>query len=131
MVDPYYFSKKVMDGKMVLVDGEANVEDLQWNPHAEFKGVFLKHLIKGDSTRGKFSYHLVKILEGHEIGDHIHADKWEVHEVAGGSGRGVMNGVEIAYEPGVTVIVPDGVVHRVVSGKGDLYILAKFVPALI
>ena len=131
MVDPYYFSGRILGGKMVFVDGEANAGDLQWNPHGEFKGVFLKHLIKGDSTQGKFSYHLVKILEGCEIGDHIHEGKWEVHEVAGGVGRGVMNGVEIVYEPGVVVAVPDGVVHRIASGKGDLYILAKFISALL
>ena len=42
-----------------------------------------------------------------------------------------MNGVEIVYEPGVVVVVPDSVVHKISSGKGNLYILAKFVPALL
>ena len=79
---------------------------------------FLKHLIKGDSTGGKFSYHLVKISEGCEIGDHIHEGKYEVHEVVGGVGKGVMNGVEIVYEPGVMVVVPDSVVHKISADKG-------------
>ncbi|HPZ43388.1 MAG TPA: cupin [Bacillota bacterium] len=131
MYDTYHFFERIMDGKVVFVDREASVKDLQWNPHAQFKGVFLKHLIKGDSTGGKFSYHLVKISEGCEIGDHIHEGKYEVHEVVGGVGKGVMNGVEIVYEPGVMVVVPDSVVHKISADKGNLYILAKFIPALL
>lgn len=131
MCDAYEFVEKIIKGKMVYLDRELHVKNLEWNPHAAFKGVFLKHLIKGDSSDGKFSYHLVKIAEGFEIGDHIHEGKWELHEVVGGVGSGVMAGKEIVYEPGVTVVVPDSVVHRITAGKGDLYILAKFIPALL
>ncbi len=104
---------------------------LAWNDHASFKGVALKHLIKGEKTGGKFSVHMVRVKAGYMIGDHIHEGKWEMHEVVSGKGSCDRDGVNIHYEPGVIAIIPENINHRVTADGGDLYLLATFVPALL
>jgi len=123
--------KKVDEGKIVYLEKEMDAKDLDWSTHPTFKGVFLKHLVKGESTNDKFSCHLVKIESGCEIGEHIHEDKWELHEIIDGIGKGILADKEIQYKLGVSVIIPEGVKHKVIAGKEDLYLLSKFVPALV
>jgi len=107
------------------------IEDFPWNKHAAFQGVYLKHLVKGDQTDGKFSCHLVKVEAGSELGEHIHANNWEIHEIVSGNATGYLEGKEMPYTPGATAIIPAGSKHRVVAGDRDLYIRAKFIPALV
>ena len=123
--------KKMDEGKIVHLKKETDAKKLDWNAHPTFKGVSLKHLVKGEDTGGKFSCHLVKIEPNCEIGEHVHADKWELHEIIGGDGRGILGEKEIPYKAGVSVVIPEGVKHKVIAGKGGLYLLAKFVPALV
>lgn len=123
--------KRISEGKIVYPEKEFSVTDLDWNPHPSFTGVFLKHLVKGDSSNGKFSCHLIRITDGFEIGDHVHEGKWELIDVIGGAGKGVIAGKEIACELGVTMVVPAYVQHKIVADDGDVYLLAKFIPALL
>jgi quercetin dioxygenase-like cupin family protein len=119
------------EGNIVYIDKELKVKDLEWNPHPSFAGVFLKHLVKGDSSDGKFSCHLIRIKDGFEIGEHIHNDKWEFINIVGGVGKGEIAGKAIVCELGVSLVVPENVKHRIVADDGDVYLLAKFIPALI
>ncbi len=124
--------KKIDDeGKIVYLGNEIDVKNLVWNAHPTFRGVFLKHLVKGENTDGKFSCHLVKVKAGCEISEHVHENQWELHEVVDGTGRGVLANKEISYELGVSIVIPKGVKHKVIAGEEDLYLLAKFVPALV
>ena len=123
--------RKIDEGKIVYLEEEVGVKNLDWNAHTAFKGVFLKHLVKSEHTGGKFSCHLVKVKSGCEIGEHVHEDNWELHEVIDGNGKGVLGDKEIRYELGVSVVIPEGVKHKVIAGEEDLYLLAKFVPALV
>ncbi len=118
-------------GKIVCIGKEVNAKDMDWNAHAKFNGVFLKHLVKGEDTDGKFSCHLVKVESDCEIGEHIHEDKWELHEIISGEGKGILTGKEISLKPGVSVVIPKGIKHKVIASKDDLYLLAKFIPALV
>ena len=108
-----------------------DMEEIAWNKHAAFTGVYLKHLVKGDQTDGKFSCHLVKVEAGCELGEHIHADNWEIHEIVSGNAVGYLEGKEMTYTQGTTAVIPAGSKHRVVAGDQDLYIRAKFIPALV
>ncbi|NMB60156.1 MAG: cupin [Chloroflexi bacterium] len=108
-----------------------DLEEIAWNKHATFPGVYLKHLVKGDQTDGKFSCHLVKVEAGCELGEHIHTNNWEIHEIVIGDAVGYLEGKEMTYTPGNTAIIPAGSKHRVVAGEHDLYIRAKFIPALV
>jgi mannose-6-phosphate isomerase-like protein (cupin superfamily) len=119
------------EGEIFFRERKINAKDLEWNSHASFTGVYLKHLVKGVSTDGKFSSHIVRVNAGFEIGDHMHEDKWEMHEVISGSGKCIIDGKEIDYRPGISTVVPEGITHRVMAGNEDLYILAKFVPSLL
>jgi len=123
--------KGLSEGKIVYTDKEFDVKDLAWNPHPNFSGVFLKHLVNGDSSDGKFSCHLIRIEDGFEIGEHVHDGKWEFINVVGGVGKGEIAGKKIVCELGVSMVVPENVKHRIVAGSGDVYLLAKFIPALL
>ncbi len=123
--------EQIENVKIVTFEKRYNINDVPWNKHAAWEGVFLKHLIKGDSTEGKFSCHLVKVQAGCQLGSHIHQDNWELHEVIAGDGNGYVNEEKIPYNGGTTVIIPQGQNHRIVAGEEDLYLFAKFIPALL
>lgn len=120
------------EGKVFIAGKIVDVADLPWHAHAKFSGVALKHLITGQDTEQKFSCHLVRVEKGCEIGTHIHEGKLELHEVITGKGTCLMWQQELAYHAGIAVLVPPDTPHRVIASKDeDLYIAAKFIPALL
>ncbi len=121
----------IQDGLGFCTYDEINVKDLPWHEHPTFSGVALKHLITAQNTDGKFSSHLVRVTCGCEIGRHIHEGKWELHEVIKGHGKCIIESKEVNYYGGVTAVIPSDIPHIVKAGGEDLYILAKFVPALV
>jgi len=104
--------------------------ELCFNKHPDFEGVWLKHIIISNQTKGQFSYHLVKIEPNKKIGLHIHKNQLETHEVIAGSGVCTNNGSKIIYKPGVISILEKNTPHEVVADNDGLYIFAKFIPAL-
>ena len=118
------------EGRIVLGSKEIVVNQLPWNEHPTFSGVALKHLITGKDTDYKFSSHIVRIKAGCEIGNHIHEGKWELHEVIQGSGKCIISDQQISYSAGTIATIPADIPHRVQANE-DLYLLAKFVPALL
>ncbi|WP_424358546.1 cupin domain-containing protein [Methanocella sp. MCL-LM] len=122
---------KFRDGRIIADGRSATVESLPWNEHSTFKGVYLKHLVTGSMTGGRLSCHLIRIEAGHAIGDHVHADKHELHEIISGRAEADVNGKPFVYEPGVVSVIPEGVRHRIVADREDVYLLAKFFPALL
>lgn len=123
--------RKFEGGKIHSANREVCVADIGWAPHTSFQGVYLKHLVTAAETEGRFSTHLVRIAAGHEIGEHTHATQYELHEVLDGTGICHMGGSDIAYLPGVCAVITEGVPHKVVADDQDLYLFAKFVPALL
>lgn len=118
-------------GKIYLENKIENINNLDWNAHQKFKGVYLKHLIKSCDTNDRLSSHLVKVEKNCEIGIHNHDKKLEIHKVLVGNGRLLINNKEIDYYPGVCVLIPDNVDHSVKAIDGDLYLIADFCSALI
>ena len=118
-------------GRVYTLEADWETEHLAWHPHPSFPGVFLKHLLLGESSQGKFSAHLVRVAAGCEIGEHTHPGKWEIHEVLRGQGECVMPEKSIPYQAGVCALIPEDHLHRVVAREEDLFLLAKFVPALL
>jgi len=119
------------NGKMVISGIQYNIDNIEWNPHPAFKGVSMKHIIKGADTNGRLSCHIVKIDPECEIGNHIHEGKLELHEVVTGHGRGTIGEESFDYSAGMVSYIPDDIKHSVKAGKDGMYILAKFSPALI
>ena len=116
----------------IFTNGQTEaVQDLPWHDHPSFPGVALRHLITGKQTDGKFSSHLVRVKSGCKIGDHIHEGKWELHEVVCGQGTCRIETAEISYTKGVTAVIPADLPHSVQATESDLYLLAKFIPALL
>ena len=117
-------------GKLCLPEGGVDFADIYWSKHPAFEGVELKHFITSKDTNGQFSYHLVRIAPNKSIGNHIHKEQVETHEVIAGSGICINDGVQFKYEPGVVSIFSVNLPHEVHAGTDGLFLFAKFIPAL-
>lgn len=122
---------KFENGILYMNENAVIVNELSWNEHPVYKGVFLKHLIKGENTNQQLSCHLVKIEPDCEIGLHNHAGKSELHEIVDGSGYCVIENNKFNYAAGITGFIPADANHLVKAGEQGLFILAKFFPALL
>jgi hypothetical protein len=90
----------IVNGSTTHLDREDATGEIPWIEHPRFKGVFLKHIIKGVDTNGMLSCHMVRIDANAVLEDHIHDNQWELHEVIEGDGKFVLNSKETAYHPG-------------------------------
>jgi mannose-6-phosphate isomerase-like protein (cupin superfamily) len=124
-------TREIMAGYITFIDRDVPVEGILWNAHPKFRGVFLKHLIKGTDTGGMLSCHMVRIDPNAIREDHVHENQWELHEVIEGEGSLILESKEEPYYPGRMGIIPKGVSHKVIAGKNGLVLLAKFFPALL
>ena len=124
------FEKFNTEGQLRLPGTAVSFSEIPWNKHPTFDGVELKHIVTAKETGGQFSYHLVRIAPGGQIGLHTHPTQLETHEVIAGSGFCLRDGQKIAYEPGVISLLPANVPHEVQAGDEGLYLFAKFIPAL-
>lgn len=124
------FAKFNTDGKLLLPNITISFKDIPWSIHPTFEGVELKHIITSKQTGGQFSFHLVRMEPNKRIGNHVHREQLETHEVISGTGICINNGTQLNYEPGVISIFPRGLPHEVKSGPEGLYLFAKFMPAL-
>jgi quercetin dioxygenase-like cupin family protein len=118
-------------GLIVFPSKNVDVSALPWYEHPAFKGVYLKDLVKGADTKGAFSCHIVKVKKGSEVGEHSHETQWEFNEALEGNGTFVIHGKEFSCKPGFAYATPPGISHIVSAPEEDLYILAKFIPALL
>ncbi len=123
--------KQMENGRLYLTKALQNNSDKAWNAHPAFKGVYLKHFITGAQTNGQFSAHMVKVDPGCTLDTHTHEGKVEMHEVIHGSGVCTLENKEYAYAIGDIAIIPESTIHKVVAGESGLYLLAKFIPALL
>ncbi|MDE4908582.1 cupin domain-containing protein [Methanogenium marinum] len=122
--------KQFDEGTIISPQTEIQSGSLEWYEHPAFKGVYLKDLIPGSDTNGQFSCHIVRIEKGCEVGDHSHETQWEFNESLQGNGVFVLGGKRIPFGSNYSFVTPPGVEHTVIAEDEDLYILAKFIPAL-
>jgi quercetin dioxygenase-like cupin family protein len=120
----------INSGGIVSTGGDINIDET-WQEHPKFKGVYLKHLIKGTYTNGMLSSHMVRINPHAVLEEHVHDTQWELHEVIEGEGMFLLDKCEAPYYPGRMAVIPKGVKHRVTAGSSGLVMLAKFFPALL
>lgn len=122
--------KSFDSGKIVFPDKEIDAAALPWKPNPVFKGVFGKELVSADDTNGEFNCLLIKIEKGGEVSEHSHGTQWEYNEVLEGCGTFGFGDKKSDCKPGDSYVNPPGVSHSVAAPKEDLYIFAKFFPAL-
>lgn len=119
-------------GSLATPEAATDCATLPWNPHPSFRGVSLKHLVTGAQTDGRLSAHLVRVEAGCTLEEHVHAGSLELHEVVRGGGECRLGEKTVRYAPGACGLIPAGTAHSVRANAGeDLYILAKFAPALL
>ena len=119
------------NGTITHRDRDDLTGQIQWHEHPTFKGVCLKHLIRGQDTDGTLSCHLVRIDPNAILEEHIHENQWELHEVIAGEGTFILGTRETTYAPGHMSVIQKGLEHKVIAGKNGLVLLAKFCPALL
>lgn len=104
---------------------------IEYSAHKTFKGVYLKHLVRGEQTNNQLSCHLVKVNPYCVLDEHTHPDHLEIHEIIAGDGTFQMAGKQAEYVAGTVGVIPANTVHKVTAGKDGVYILATFSPALL
>ena len=114
-------------GTMTAAGKTADTGALPWNPHRDFTGVYLKDVVTGDATEGRFTCHLVRIDPGQKIGLHAHPASIELHEVVSGSGVCVTEKGDISYAPGSVAVLAANSPHEVRAGEQGLCLFAKFI----
>jgi quercetin dioxygenase-like cupin family protein len=125
-------TREYFEAGSLFINGKVvNIKSLVWNEHPAFKGVYLKHILKGEDTNNTLSCHLVKIDAGCEIGTHNHCGKTELHEVIFGHGKCFVGEKEIDYTTGKITVMPADINHKVTAGDEGLFLFAKFFPALV
>lgn len=121
----------VANGAVTYADRDEPSGQIQWNEHPKFKGVYLKHLVRGEDTGGMLSCHLVRIDSNGVLDEHMHENQWELHEIIEGDGILIFGGRHTPYSPGGMGVMPKGVKHKIIAGQNGLVLLAKFFPALL
>jgi len=118
-------------GELALSGKRVMFMERDWQPHSQFAGVALKHLLTAADTGGAFSYHLVRVEPGCVIGEHMHATQRETHEVVAGTGVCRSHNEDIVYRTGSIALIEPGVRHAVTAGGEGLLMFAKFIPPLL
>ena len=119
------------NGSIFSIQGTTQSCTVGYMPHAKFKGVALKHLVRGEQTGGLLSCHLVKVDPFCSLETHCHPDNLEIHQVISGTGECSLADVFTNYAPGMVSVIPQNIPHRVTAEEEPLYILATFSPALL
>jgi quercetin dioxygenase-like cupin family protein len=130
-MDPNELATNPANGTITYVNREDAAGDIPWTPHPKYKGVSLKHLIKGMDTEGRLSCHIVKIAPHSVLEEHAHEHQWELHEVIAGEGVFLLDAKETTYHAGRMGMIPRGTRHKVIAGNTGLVLLATFFPALL
>lgn len=116
-----------VNGRLAAGENAVAIQEVPWNEHKDFKGVFLKNVVTFDRTKGLFTCHLVRIEPGMRIGMHTHPASIELHEVIAGEGKCLTEHGEIQYAPGQIAVLPENSPHEVQAGESGLCLFAKFV----
>jgi quercetin dioxygenase-like cupin family protein len=125
------FAAGLMKGVATYTSKEEDIDKIPWGPHPKFKGISMKHLVKGADTEGRMSCHIVKLDPNAILDEHTHDKQWELHEVIEGEGAFFLAAKEKPYHTGDLGIIPSGVKHKVVAGKDGIVLTAVFFPALL
>jgi len=117
-------------GAVISPTQEIDAADRPWYSLPGSHGVFLKDMVTGKETGGKFSYHLVRIEKNCEVPDHDHETQWEWNMILRGKGTFLLGDKEVTIQPGQSFATPPKNHHTVSAGDEELSLLAVFVPAL-
>jgi len=121
-----------LENGRVYINGKVfkNISDIPWVKHPKFEGVFMKNIFTGFDSNNNLSAMIVKIEPHHEIGNHIHEGKAELHEIIEGDGVAIVDNASINYYPGVISFIPCDIQHKINAGDKGMILLAKFTPPL-
>ncbi|MEN6391612.1 MAG: cupin domain-containing protein [Syntrophomonas sp.] len=119
------------NGVVESLSGSCGTRDIAWSEHTVSKGVFLKHIVRGEDTGGALSCHLVRVNPGELLDTHIHNGKLEIHQVLEGQGIAQVGDRTMDYKAGSVNVIPADMEHQVKAGPEGVFILATFSPALL
>ncbi len=119
------------NGSLFTILNKKELSEGEWNPHQKFAGVSLKNLAVSSDSGGRVSCHLVRVEPGYKLSLHSHENNMEIHEVISGSGTLKLGGNNYEYKSGSVAVIPEGLEHEIIAGSEGMYILAKFIPAIV
>ena len=121
-----------LENGTVYIHGEKidGISNIKWDKHPKFAGVFTKTLFTGKDSNNNLTAMIVKIDPNHEIGDHIHEGRYELHEIISGYGIGTVEDKKIEYKSGIISLIPSDIHHSIKAGDDGMTLLAKFTPPL-
>jgi len=107
------------------------IEEIKEEPHPFLSNVGMKVLYSEEKDGGDVTCFLVKSKVGSEIEEHIHPMETDIIFVLEGRAKmWVEDYGEFTLEPGVFVVVPEGLRHRTYDVEEELLIYDVFTPAM-
>ncbi|MBD3205771.1 cupin domain-containing protein [Candidatus Bathyarchaeota archaeon] len=104
---------------------------LEEEPHPFLNNVGMKVLYSEERDGGDITCFLVRCAVGSEIEEHIHHMETDIIYVLDGKATmWIEDRGEFPLEPGVFVVVPEGLRHRTYDVKEELLIYDVFTPAM-
>ena len=109
-----------------------STEEIPWLPHPVAEGVRIKPLISNKEHGLDVTCMLVKIPQGKEVPEHIHATQDDILYPLEGKATMWVDGTgEFPLQPGNIVRVPKGTKHKIFAVTEDTLIFDVFCPALL
>lgn len=104
---------------------------LEEEPHPFLTNVGMKVLYSEERDGGDITCFLVRCAVGSEIEEHVHPMETDViYVLEGKATMWIEDRGEFPLEPGVFVVVPEGLRHRTYDVKEELLIYDVFTPAM-
>jgi mannose-6-phosphate isomerase-like protein (cupin superfamily) len=120
------------ESKKTSSEGWRYLEQIPWENHLTATGVKIKPYISQKEYNMDVTCMLVKVPQGMEVPEHIHAKQDDVLFPLSGKGVMWIDGIgDFPLIPGVAVRVPKGVCHKIYDVREELLIHDVFFPALI
>jgi quercetin dioxygenase-like cupin family protein len=106
-------------------------EEIEEKPHPFLNNVGMKVLYSEEEDGGDITCFLVRSKVGSEIEEHVHPMETDIVFVLKGRAKmWVEDRGEFTLEPGVFVVVPEGLRHRTYDVEEELLIYDVFTPPM-
>ncbi len=103
-------------------------EDIQWMPHRNYPGVFIRQLIDAQ-TNPLATFNLVRIAPDGEISPHVHAQSAETFLVTAGRAMCTLGDTTVEFQAGNLGYAPAGTRHGLRNiGADDVFLVTVFTP---
>lgn len=109
---------------------DIKVEELSWEPHPFFEGLFIKKLLSHEKDNVDLSIVMVRVRKGVEVPEHVHEQDDIIYHLEGRSKMRVEGAGDFQLEPGSFIRIPAGVKHQPHDIEEDVLAFDIYLPHL-